>query len=181
MRAAAGPSPSAVEPDAFTERAFRRYGPEVRHYLLRRLYRAHDAEDVVQEVFMRLLRVPDKKFIRDPRAYLYGIALHVVREFKSRDEKAGVWPALEPQELAERAERSTETHRDEMPERLSLQRQLERALRRLPAAHRTVFLLHKRDGYSYEEIAVKLKISVHMVDKYLLQAKARLRAGWMQE
>lgn len=165
----------------FTGSMLQLYGSELRNYLLRRLYRAHDADDVVQEVFMRLLRVANQDFIRNPRAYLYGIALHVVREFKARDQKAGTWVTLEPQVIQQQAEHPAELQPDEMPDQLNLQRQLERALRQLPAAHRTVFLLHKRDGYSYEEIAQKLGISTHMVDKYLLQAKVRLRAGWMQE
>lgn len=172
---------SPDEVDAFASAAFRLYQPELQRYLLRRLHRPQDVEDVVQEVFMRLLRIPDKDLIHNPRAYLYGIALHVVREFKARDQKAGTWITFEPEAIVRQAEHPEETWPDELPDRLSLQRQLERALGRLPPAHRTVFLLHKRDGYSYEEVAKKLRISVHMVDKYLLQAKVRLRTGWIPE
>ena len=174
------PPPPAESP-AFATAAFERYGSELQRYLLRRLERSQDAEDVVQEVFMRLLRVEDKDIIRNPRAYLYGIALHVVREFKARQEKAGTWITLEPDEVARRVEQTDRILPDELPDRIGLQRQIERALRQLPPAHRMVFLLHKRDGFSYEEIAMKLRISVHMVDKYLLQAKVRLRTGWAQE
>lgn len=156
---------------------FRRYCAELQGFLLHRLRRPQDVEDVVQEVFLRLLRMGNSDFIRNPRAYLYGIALHVVREFRMRDVKAGTVATLEPQELVDLAERSAEMSPDEISEQLDIQQQLEFALGLLPAAHRTVLILHKRDGYSYEEIARKLKISVHTVDKYLLQAKVRIRAA----
>ncbi len=155
---------------------FRRYGPELQRFLLRRIRRDHEVEDVVQEVFMRLLRIGNTDLIRNPRAYIYGIALHVVREFRMRHVKAGTWATLDPQDIVDLAEQPGELRQDELAEQLDIQQRLERALGRLPAAHRTVFLLHKRDGYSYEEIARQLGISVHTVDKYLLQAKVRIRA-----
>ena len=155
---------------------FRRYGPELHQFLLRRIGREHEVEDVVQEVFLRLLRIGNSDFVRNPRAYIYGIALHVVREFRMRAVKAGTWATLDPQDIVDLAEEPSELNQDELAEQLDIQQQLERALRRLPTAHRTVFLLHKRDGYSYEEIAQQLSISVHTVDKYLLQAKVRIRA-----
>src|ERR1700704_4221347 len=84
--------------------AFLRYGPELQNFLLRRINRAQDAEDVVQEVFLRLLRMGDREILRNPRAYIYGIALHVVREFRMRDLKAGTSATLDPRDIAELAE-----------------------------------------------------------------------------
>ena len=153
-----------------------RYGVELQRFVLRRMNRAVDAEDVVQEVFLRLLRLPNPSFLRNPRAYVYGIALHVVREFKMRDVKDGTAVTLDPREIIELAERPATVLPDELPEQLDIQQRIERALIRLPLAHRTVFSLHHRDGYSYQEIADQLGVSIHTVDKYLLQAKVKLRA-----
>lgn len=155
--------------------AFQRYGRELQNFLLRRGGRVEDVEDAVQEVFLRLLRIGNSEFVRNPRAYIHGMALHVVREFKLRDIKAGTWNSLEPQEANDLADRSAEDWHVPFAEQLDVQRRLEAALLRLPAAHRTVFLMHKRDGYSYQEIADALGISVHTVDKYLLQAKVKIR------
>jgi RNA polymerase sigma-70 factor (ECF subfamily) len=158
---------------ASTGAAFLRYGGELRSFLMRRINRPQDAEDVVQEVFLRLLRMKNLDLLRKPRAYIHGIALHVVREFRMREMKAGT--TLDPHEIVELAEHPTELRRDDLPEQLDIQRQLTSALRRLPIAHRTAFILHKRDGYSYEEIAEKLQVSVHAVDKYIVQAKVKIR------
>jgi RNA polymerase sigma-19 factor, ECF subfamily len=62
-----------------------------------------------------------------------------------------------------------------LADRLNLQQQLERALSQLPSTHAAVLLAHKRDGLSYEEVAAKLNLSVHTVEKYVTQAKARIR------
>ena len=155
---------------------FQRYGRELRHFLLRRVKRAPDVDDVVQEVFLRLMRVHDGVLIRNPQAYIYGVALHVLREFKMRELKAGTWVTLEPQAIAEMAEHPAELPTEGLAEALDIRQRLQKALGRLPLAHRTIFLMHKRDGYSYEEIAQRLNISTHTVDKYLLQAKVRIRA-----
>jgi RNA polymerase sigma-19 factor, ECF subfamily len=64
---------------------------------------------------------------------------------------------------------------DELAHRLDVQRQLRAALATLPPALLAVLLLHKRDGYSYDEIAVKLGLSVRKIESYLAQAKSRLR------
>jgi RNA polymerase sigma factor (sigma-70 family) len=169
------PVPGAVQNETFTGATFRRYGPELQQYLLRRLPRAQDAEDVIQEVFMRLLRIKDSTFVRDPRAYIYGIALHVVREFRMRAERTGTWITFDPETIRSLADHPDEVPPDDMAERLSLQREIEQVLRQLPALHKSIFLLHKRDGYSYEEIARQLGLSIHTVDKYLVQAKAWIR------
>jgi RNA polymerase sigma factor (sigma-70 family) len=170
---------SLDEAGTFASSAYQHYGAQLHGFLLRRLRRPHEVDDVVQEVFMRLLRVRDREFVRSPRAYLYGIALHVVREFKMRDERAGAWVTSAPEEVARQME-SAGAITDELSDRLGMQRQLEQALACVPAAHRKVFLLHERDGYSYEEIAGMLRISVHTVDKYLVEAKVRLRAAWVR-
>jgi RNA polymerase sigma-70 factor (ECF subfamily) len=156
--------------------AFQRYGLELRHFLLRRVRRAQDVDDVVQEVFLRLLRVDDAVLVRNPQAYIYGVALHVLREFKLRDLKAGTWMTLEPQAIADMAEHPRELPTEGLAEALDIRQRLHKALARLPLAYRTVFLLHKRDGYSYAEIAQRLKISTHTVDKYLQQARVRIRS-----
>lgn len=170
------PTNADMQLDRWAIGVFQRYGLELRHFLLRRVKRAPDVDDVVQEVFLRLLRVGDDVLIRNPQAYLYGIALHVLREFKMRDLRAGTWTTLEPQAIADMAEHPEQLPTEGLAEALDIRQRLQKALARLPVAYRTVFLLHKRDGFSYEEIAQRLKISTHTVDKYLLQAKVRIRS-----
>ena len=70
----------------FVAKAFRQYGLGLHRYLERRLPTPQDADDVAQEVYLRLLRLDDTEFVREPQAYLYGVASNVVREFRMRSE-----------------------------------------------------------------------------------------------
>jgi RNA polymerase sigma-70 factor (ECF subfamily) len=168
------PAPAPAE---LTTTVLGRYGRELHRYLARRLRRPADADDLAQEVYLRLLRRNRGEAVTNPRAYMYRIASHVVSEFQTRtaigeEHVTFNSDAVEqldhqpPQDLGE----------DGLAERLHLQREVERALSQLPPTHQAIFLLHKRDGHSHEEIARKLGVSMHTVEKYLVQAKARLRA-----
>jgi RNA polymerase sigma-70 factor (ECF subfamily) len=153
--------------------AFRDHSVELKRFLMRRVRNAHDADDLAQEVFTRLLRVRDAELVRKPLAYLLGIATHVVHEFVQRRQHDRV---LFDSEFADNLpeSRSDAAHQG-MAERLGLQEQLDLALTKLPPTHRLVILLVKRDGMSYGEAAQAAGLSVHTVEKYLVEARALLR------
>lgn len=159
----------------FAEAAFEHYGAQLHRFLLRRLRRPHDAEDLAQEVFMRLSRIEDSAFVRQPRAYLFGVASHVVCEFEMRGGRARECITFDSEMLERQAEHPAQLPPDDLAERLNAQRQLRAALERLPPMHLAVFLLHKRDGYSYEEIGRKLELPARKIETYLAEAKAQLR------
>lgn len=156
--------------------AFEKYERELHRFLARRLQRAQDAADLAQEVYLRLTRLENADWVRKPQAYLYGVAAHVVSEFRMRAERD---PVDFDSESFERVAASPEQAMpDQLAEQLDDQRQLERILAQLPPTHLAVLLLHKRDGLSYEEVAEKLQLSVHTVHKYVVQAKAQVKMQW---
>src|SRR5262249_27959627 len=144
----------------------------------RRLRDRQDAADLAQEVYLRLLRVPNGEWVKKPQAYVYGVASHVVSEYRMRSEKA--WVTYDSEAVDRVAEHPEQAVPDELTMQLALERQLEGILSELPPTHLAVLLLHKRDGLSYEAVAERLGISIHTVQKYLYQAKTRVRARWKQ-
>jgi RNA polymerase sigma factor (sigma-70 family) len=62
-------------------------------------------------------------------------------------------------------------------EQLELQQRLDHAITKLPPTHRLVVLLIKREGLSYTEAAKTSGLSVHTIEKYLVEARAQLRAS----
>jgi len=145
-------------------------------FLLRRVRRPADADDLAQEVFMRLLRVSKKERVANPLAYLYGIATHVVHEFRLHEAQCRV--SYDSAAVERATEHPIETSQNDLPDRLHLQLQLERALLRLPPGQRAVLLLVKRDGLSHEEAAKVAGLTVQTVEKYVVNAKARIKMEW---
>lgn len=155
--------------------AFRHYKRELHRYLLRRLRQPQDVDDLAQEVYLRLLRVDETQAVRHPLAYLYGVASNVVADFRIGADHEREHLMIDSEAVAKWSEGPAAVLPDDLADRLNLQQQIARALRQLPANHAAVLLAHKRDGMSYEEVAVKLGLSVNTVEKYITQAKARIR------
>jgi RNA polymerase sigma factor (sigma-70 family) len=153
--------------------AFRDHAGELQRFLVRRVARVEDADDLAQEVFARLLRIRNADLVRNPLSYLLGIATHVVREFRQRKQHERV---LFDSDLAEGLSAYAEDDAATgMAEQLELRERLDKALKRLPTAHQLVLLLVKRDGLSYTEAASAAGLSVHTIEKYVVEARARLR------
>jgi RNA polymerase sigma factor (sigma-70 family) len=155
--------------------AFRTYAPALHRFLLRRIRRPQEVDDMAQEVFARLMRVERADFIRKPASYLFGIATNVVREFRIKASHDQERVTFDSEMVDHLAERSSEAQADDMADRLSLQRQLEWGLAQLPRTHRTVLLMVTRDGLSHEETAKATGLSIHTVEKYVTEARARLK------
>src|SRR6267378_6385638 len=68
--------------------AFRKYAPELHRYIERRMRRPGMAPDLTQDIFERFLQIEDTDVVRNPQAYLYGIASHVVREALFREDQS---------------------------------------------------------------------------------------------
>ena len=155
--------------------AYERYGAGLHRYLLKRLGRLDLVSDVSQGVYECLLRTNDPELVRNPRAYLYGIASRLVYDAHARDTKT------EDREIAleDLSERELHTNaglqEDDSSERLNLQLQLDRALEQLPTMHKLVLLCTKRDGMSYAEAAQELNIPETRVVRYVGEACARMK------
>lgn len=149
-----------------------RYRRELHRYLLRRSRRPQDVDDLAQEVYLRLLRHDRSKCVHKPLAYLYGIASHVVADYRIESQHENECVSSGG---ADGSEDASSISADDLADQLNLQQQLERALAQLPPTHAAVLLAHKHRGLSYEEVAAELDLSIHTVEKYVTQAKARIR------
>jgi RNA polymerase sigma-70 factor (ECF subfamily) len=132
----------------------------------------HDAEDVVQESYLRALRFFEGFRGGDPRAWLLRIVRNTSYTWLQRN----------------RARRPTiafdeEMHSDEGkspdPSTLLLQkadrRLIQRALAELPVKLREMLVLRELEGLSYKEIAEVAGIPMGTVMSSLARGRARLR------
>lgn len=69
----------------FLETLFRQNAAEVQCFVQRRVG-AQEAEDVMQDAYVRLLRHPNPSAIEDPRAYLYRVMANLCANRFHREE-----------------------------------------------------------------------------------------------
>jgi len=165
----------------FASYAAEHYSKELHRFLARRMHRPQDIEDLVQEVYIRLLRIENGEFVRNPRAYILTTASHVAHDFATRDQRAKEHVLIDSEMADHVTENPSELPVDQLATRLSTEKQLNAAVAKLAPIYQAVLLMHARDGYSYEEIAQRLKVSIHQVERYLANAKRELMAidwGW---
>lgn len=161
---------------AFVADVERQHGQRLRRFLASRLrYDARDAEDLVQEVFLRLLRIDNHETIRSSEAYLFTVAFHVLHEHLLRRSVAP--EAVEITALINEMEATPQSDPVRQAETEQQLQQLQRVLRQLSPKARAVLLLHRRDGYTLEEIARELGFTRANAAKYLSKALLHCRLG----
>ena len=135
---------------------------EVREGLTTLGVTAEDRDDILQEVYCRLLTVGSTDHILDPRAYLFKAARRVLvqKVRKSRVVPITTLQNLDALPVADRRgdPEVTLSSRAELSHVLDL-------IRGLPERCRDVFILRKVHGCSQAETAEKLKISENIVEK----------------
>jgi RNA polymerase sigma-70 factor (ECF subfamily) len=123
----------------------------------------HDAEDIVQESFLRAFAAADAFRGRDPRPWLLAIVRNTSMNFlrKRRTERAVEW-------------------RDGLPEPVdggpSPERRLQirKAIASLPEDYRETLVLREFEGFSYKEIAEATNAPIGTVMSRLSRARALL-------
>lgn len=153
--------------------AFRKYAPDLHRYVLKRLRKEADAADLTQEIFERFLRIDKQELVRNPQAYLFGIASHVVRDAQMRQDRSLI--TYDSEALEQATERLDHALPDTLADEMDAAGELSYALSRLSNSHRAVLLLVKRDGLSYEEVARKMNLTVATVTLYVFEARAKVK------
>ncbi len=154
----------------------------LRGWLRGRLGCAHEAADVAQDTFTRIIASRDALFgvQQQPRAYLTTTAKHLLIDRARRK-------LLQDSYLAELAVMADTLDGYPSPEdtMMALQAldQIAAALERVPARAREAFLLHYLDDQPQSVVAARLGVSIRMVQKYLVQAllQCRLKCAAMAE
>lgn len=170
------PEDAAEDQGALASRTLREHGADLRRFLRARLARPQDLDDVVQEVYLRLLRVQQRDKVQNPLAYVFGIAANVVSEFKLRERRSRLVYDTEMMQAAADAPAA----QPDGEGGAFFEHQVKQALAQLPPMRLAVLLLERREGLTHPQIAERLGLSVHTVKKYSVEALAQVRAGLQQ-
>jgi RNA polymerase sigma-70 factor, ECF subfamily len=138
----------------------------------------HDAEDIAQEVFVKVFRSLDR-FRHDAQltSWLYRIAMNACIDHRRRTAPAGWAPFTEDAEI-----RMLNTPEDgPNPEERTYGGQvgeaLEAEIAKLPPGQRLVFTMRHHEGLKLAEIATALDLAEGTVKRQLHAAVHRLRAA----
>jgi RNA polymerase sigma-70 factor (ECF subfamily) len=149
------------------------HGDQLRRFLVARVRNVADVPDMVQEVYLRMLRVPNVESIRSPEAYLFTVAQHVVQQHTLR--QGATPPSVELTQILDIQPATPDVDPVLATDAAQCVERLQGAIEELSPKVRATFLLHRRDGLSLEEIGTRLGISRPMVKKNLMKALLHLR------
>jgi RNA polymerase sigma-70 factor (ECF subfamily) len=152
--------------------------PDLSRYLRRRGASADVAQDLMQEVYIRILKIKSLETLEYPKAYLYQVATSVAYEHRVRRLRQPPHMPFD-EETVQEGMRGGIAHEANVPESSAVLAErlgaLEERLDRLPSRVRNAVLWHHRDGYTCDEIAEKLSAATHRVKKYLVRGLAHCR------
>lgn len=152
--------------DRLAARLFERHGRHVRQYLRGLSGSADVAEDLAQDVFLRVVRGANEYRPQDrERPWLFRIARNA---FIDHVRRVGTRPATAALESADGTARAATQ---------DLRVELRRALAELPENERDAFLLAEIGGLSYAEIAETLGVTIPSVRSSIYRARLALRAA----
>lgn len=148
----------------------------IRAALMRRGRSRQDADDLVQEAWIRLASYEQRSSVLEPEAFLMRTALNLSIDDHRTARNHGEQVLLEDVEIVD----ATPTAETILLARERIVRVSE-SLASLDAKTRRIFLAHRVDGLSYEQIAKDLRISISAVEKHIAQATLRITRdmeGW---
>jgi RNA polymerase sigma factor (sigma-70 family) len=158
--------------DADLSELNRTYRPALMAFFLRRLRNHAEAEDMTQDVFVRLARA-DRSDVRSADAYIFQIAANLLRDRARKEKHRFDYRG----ELAAENDLSV----DQLdPSRIVSGQQsltaLAAALEDLPEPTRQIFICHRLENITRPVIATAYQISESAVDRHLAKAMAFLIA-----
>lgn len=152
------------------ERLFRAHNQALVRFIAGRLHSEQEAREVVQEAYVRLLKLDEPDAVSYLRAYLFRIASNLAKDRLKQRERRGELRSLvffEPPEPTPSPENA-----------LSAREELEvvrAAIEELPPKCRMAFLLHRIHDTSIDETAARMQLSVRMVRLYVARALAHCK------
>jgi RNA polymerase sigma-70 factor (ECF subfamily) len=163
-----------------------RYQGLVRHFLLRYLRDRDRAEDLVQEVFLRVFRSRGRyEATAGFSSWLLTIttrlALNEIRGLRRRRRVFSESGADDSADEGGTAWERAPDHREDEPtagaEAKELEKLIDRLIANLPEQQRAAILLCRLHDLSYAEIAVALETTIGAVKSLVLRARENLRRG----
>ena len=169
---------NVIKGDAFSfDEIFERYNDKIYAFSFSNLKNQHDAEEVVQEVFLTLWKDRAKlKVLKSLDAWIFAICYNIIRKhFRNFARERKHLEKYSETALSYSTSTSTEVEYNDLLEKAEV------IIEQLPRQQKAVFLLSKKEGLSNTEISNKLNITKKTVENHLTRSKAFLKKAFVDE
>lgn len=145
---------------------FERYRRQLGAFIARRVGDGGDAEDILQEVFLRFVQTDTVNPISQAAAWLFRVARSRIIDYRRKRREASLPGIGDPDDETGLVSELTALLADDehTPEaeyvRTLVWEELERALDELPAAQRDIFYLTEIEGFTFRELSEDMGIPV---------------------
>lgn len=144
---------------------------ELHDFILRRIG-PQEAEDVMQETYLNLIRHGSADLLDRPRAFLFRTAANLaIDTLRKRSTLSRYTQSVIDLDIVASEAPGPEDRAEGV---IALER-FRAALNELPPHCRDALLLSRMDGLPYSEIAKRLGVSVRSVERYIVKALEHLR------
>ncbi|OAN66728.1 RNA polymerase sigma factor [Sphingomonas sp. TDK1] len=149
----------------------------LQRYFARRVGDA-EAEEIVQEIFVRIAGLPEPEEVRTPAGYLYrlgnNLMLDRLRQNRARAARDHAWRDSHHVIAPSGEDVSDTVAADEALIARDQVRRMEAALAELPEGVQRSFRLHKLEGLSHAEVAERMGVSRSLIEKHMMRALRHL-------
>lgn len=157
--------------DMLITHSYREYHPVILSYITYRITHRHEAEDLAQDVFVRLLDY--KQMLRPDtvKYFLFTIARNIVTDYLRRYYKK--------QEIDGYLYAMTERFTNETEEKIigeDLMKMEARRIATMPEQRRRIYVMNRFQEKSSSEIAERLCLSRRTVENHLFLGRREMRA-----
>jgi RNA polymerase sigma factor (sigma-70 family) len=154
-----------------------RFSAPLMSFFLRRLKDRSQAEDLTQEVLLRVIRASGGDAIENAEGYVFKTAVNLLRDQGRRTLRSGT-PSFLPIEEALAGELQSQLVEGRSPERVLLSedalREVLQALEELGELTRNIFILFRLESMKQKDIAALYGIAQSTVEKHVMRAVLHL-------
>ena len=151
-----------------------RYAAALNRYLVRRVRRPEDVDDLTQEIFELFVKRKDRsEVVRNPLAYLFRIAFHVVGTALADEQRQAT--VIDPKRTLTDTEVEARGSSNEEAVALFAPRDVQKALEQLPANYLTALMLVEGQGMSHKEAARVTGFTPGTIAAYVTHGRAALK------
>lgn len=164
------PSAEQTEEARWFEEQVQPHDAQLKAYLRNSFPAVRDVDDIVQEAYLRVLKARTAQPIQSAKAFLFKVARHLALDLLRHHRKSPINSVGHLDGLGVIEDRPDAAELASRQEKIRL---LAEGISRLPNRCREIFLLHKIQGLSRREVALKLGLSEKTVEVQTARAMDR--------